>query len=152
MVLVHETAHGFSWCYKSAEALPNWLNEGASEWIAHRVVTGDKSIDRKIQAAMVQMRNTASMGGDFFTLDHIHAWQYGVAASITDFLLNYEPGGRPGTSTAKTRGKVSRYRKLIDGIKDGLPWEDALREAYDWTPAQLTQAYGQSIGIPDLKP
>ena len=46
VVLVHETAHGFSWCYKSAESLPNWLNEGASEWIAHRVVSGD-TIDRK---------------------------------------------------------------------------------------------------------
>ena len=46
VVLVHETAHGFSWCYKSAESLPNWLNEGASEWIAHRVVTSD-TIDRQ---------------------------------------------------------------------------------------------------------
>ncbi|MEI8374864.1 MAG: hypothetical protein WCJ35_18735 [Planctomycetota bacterium] len=152
VVLVHETAHGFSWCYKSAESLPNWLNEGASEWIAHRVVTGDTSIERKIQAAMVTLRNSRSMGGDFYTLEHIHAWQYGLAASITNYLLNYEPSGRPSTSSAKTRGKVSRYRKLIDGIKDGLPWEDALRETYHLTPLQLAHAYGQSIGIPDLQP
>ena len=152
VVLVHETAHGFSWCYKSAESLPNWLNEGASEWIAHRVVTSDTSIDKKIQVAMVRMRNLRSMGGDFYRLDHIHAWQYGVAASITDFLLHYEPGGRSGTATAKSRGKVSRYRTLIDGIKEGLPWEDAAREAYGLDSAQLARAYGQSIGIPDLQP
>ena len=47
VVLVHETAHGFSWCYKSAQPLPNWLNEGASEWIAHRVVSGDTSSKRR---------------------------------------------------------------------------------------------------------
>lgn len=152
VVLVHETAHGFSWCYKSAESLPNWLNEGASEWIAHRVVSGDTSIEKKIQSAMVQMRNSRSMGGDFYTLDHIHAWQYGTAASITDFLLKYEPSGRASRATAKAKGKVSCYRKLIDGIKDGLPWEDALREAYHMTPVELAQAYGQSIGIPDLQP
>ena len=152
VVLVHETAHGFSWCYKSAESLPNWLNEGASEWIAHRVVSGDTSIDKKIQTAVAAMRKSRSLGGDFFTLDHIHAWQYGVAASITDFLLKYEPAGRSGGSSAKSGGKGSRYRKLIDGIKEGLPWEDALREAYDMDPVQLARAYGQSIGIPDLQP
>jgi len=86
VVLVDETAHGFSWCYKSAESLPNWLNEGALEWIAHRVVAGDRSIDRKIQNAMAMMRQSRSLGGDFFTLEHIEPWQYGVAASIPEFL------------------------------------------------------------------
>jgi hypothetical protein len=152
VVLVHETAHGFSWCYKSAESLPNWLNEGASEWIAHRVVTGDASIEKKIQVAMAAMRKSRSLGGDFFTIDHIHAWQYGAAASITDFLLNYEPSGRPAGSTTRAAGRVSRYRKLIDGIKEGLPWEEALGEAYGMDPIQLARAYGQSIGIPDLQP
>ena len=102
---------------------------------------------------MVTMRNTRSLGGDFFTLEHIHAWQYGAAASITDFLLNYEPAATPGKPAAKAKGATpSRYRKLIDGIKDGLPWEDALKEAYGLTPAELARAYGQAIGIPDLQP
>jgi hypothetical protein len=152
IVLVHETAHGFSWCYRSAEALPNWLNEGASEWIAHRVVTGDKSIPRKIQRAAAQMASTHSLGGDFYTAVHIASWQYGAAASITDFLLNYEPPTRKSVSTSRSRQKVGCYRKLIDGIKDGLPWEDALHESFGMTPEQLAAAYGKSVGIPDLKP
>ncbi len=117
-------------------------------------MTGDTTIDRKVKAAMVMMGSTHSLGGDFFTLDHIHAWQYGAAASITDFLLNYDPGAKPGKSAAKAKGTatVNRYRKLIDGIKDGLTWEDALHEAYGLTPAELARAYGQSIGIPDLQP
>jgi hypothetical protein len=152
IVLVHETAHGFSWCYRSAESLPNWLNEGASEWIAHRVVAGDQSISRKIKRAVAQMSTTHSLGGDFFTARHISSWQYGAAASITNFLLEYEPAAPKGISASRARPKVGRYRKLIDGIKDGLPWEDALRESFDMTPEQLAAAYGKSIGIPDLKP
>ncbi len=68
--------------------------------------------------------------------------------------MNYDPGAKPGKSAAKAKGTatVNRYRKLIDGIKDGLTWEDALHEAYGLTPAELALAYGQSIGIPDLRP
>ena len=155
VVLVHETAHGFAWCYKSADPLPNWLNEGASEWIADRVVVGDNSIRRKVERAMRQMRSTRSLGGDFFTAEHIAAWQYGAAASMTDFLIKYELAGgaaKAAAKTSKTKAAKSPYRMLMDGIKDGLPWEDALREAYGMTPLQLTQAYGQWIGIPDLQP
>ncbi len=50
-------------------------------------------------------------------------------------------------------GKPShRYRDFIEGIKLGLPWEDALKKAYGLTPADLVRLYGQTIGIPDLRP
>jgi hypothetical protein len=136
-VMVHETAHGFTHRFKSAVMVPNWLNEGASEWIAAKVVTTDTSIQRKIQRAVQVMQGTRSMGGDFFTVDHIAEWQYGIAASITDYLLRNDAKG---------------YRQLLEAIKDGTPWDQALGQCYHLTPGQLAQRYGQSIGIPDLKP
>lgn len=168
-VLVHETTHGFEWRYRSADDVPSWLNEGAAEWIASRVVSNDKTIDRKIQRAIQIMASTHSLGGNFFTAAHIDAWQYGAAADMTDFLLDYDPAAKadkPKThssapaaegenasgGSSATQPEAKRYRKLIDGIKDGLPWELALQEAYGLTPAQLVQAYGESIGIPDLTP
>jgi len=154
-VLVHETAHGFNWRYRSGDHIPSWLDEGAAEWIANRVVTTDKAVQRKVERAIKQMKQTRSLGGNFFTADHIVDWQYGAAASMTDFLLNYEPpaAGKSTTRSARAaKPEAIRYRKLIDGIKDGLGWETALQEAYGLTPAQLVQAYGQSIGIPDLQP
>lgn len=154
VVLVHETTHGFEWRYRSGDDVPSWLNEGAAEWIASRVVSTDKAIAHKIERAVKQMQQTHSLGGDFFTAQQISAWQYGVAASMTDFLVNYDPAPRTKTAArlAKSKPETSRYRKLIDGIKDGLGWESALHEAYGLTPEQLTQAYGQWMGIPDLRP
>jgi thiol-disulfide isomerase/thioredoxin len=154
-LLVHETTHGFEWRYRSGDPVPSWLNEGAAEWCANRVVATDKAILHKVERAVRQMQQTHSLGGDFFTATHISEWQYGAAASITDFLVNYDPAARAAKSSARAsraKPKTLPYRKLIDGIKDGLPWESALQEAYGLSPEQLAQAYGQWIGIPDLRP
>jgi hypothetical protein len=149
-VMVHETTHGFNWRYKAAEYLPSWVDEGAAEWVASHVVTCDDSIHRKVLVAMKRMQATRSLGGDFFTADQIAAWQYGVAVSITDFLLKYEPSGKAATAPRAKAGH--RYRDFIEAIKLGMSWEDALKKAYGLSPADLVRLYGQTIGIPDLKP
>ena len=110
-VMVHETSHGFMFRYKSNKNIPNWLNEGAAEWIAKHVVTRDQAIPHKIQASIAQMRQTGNMGGNFFTAEHIDKWQYGLAAHITEFLLQYNAKG---------------YKQMIDDIKLGKPWQEAL--------------------------
>ena len=106
--------------------------------------------------ADVRMQQTHNLGGDFFTRQNIDAWQYGVAASMTDFLLKYDPTGKASkTSSRQARARSAAnnpYRKLIEAIKLGVPWEDALMHAYKMTPEQLTDAYGRSMGIQDLKP
>jgi hypothetical protein len=135
--LVHETAHGFLHRYKSPRVIPSWLNEGAAEWIAAAVVTAGTSVPQRQQRAIAQVHETGTLGGDFFTVENIHDWQYGIASSLTDFLLRTDP---------------KRYRRLIEGIKDGLSWQDSLQRSYGLTPEQLTQRYGASIGVPALKP
>ena len=156
VVMVHETTHGFAFRYKSADHLPNWLDEGAADWIANRVVGGSDDIARRVTEAIKRMQMTRSLGGNYFTAQNIEAWQYGAAVSMTDFLLNYDPSGRAGKTSSRTsRAKSAAnnpYRKMIEAIKLGMPWEEALQQVYKLTPAQLAQLYGQTIGIPDLQP
>ena len=141
IVLVHETSHGFNWCYKSAESFPSWLNEGSAEWIAHHVVTGDKSLDRKFKEAFTVMANSRSLGGNFFISHQIEAWQYGAAASMTDFLLNYDPQDttkKPAKPAKGAKKKPTRFRTLVNGIKAGMPRERLLPfKAYNLTPTHL---------------
>ena len=44
------------------------------------------------------------------------------------------------------------YVAFINGIKDGLSWDESLRTHYGVTPEQLVNAYGNSMGVKDLKP
>jgi hypothetical protein len=136
-VMVHETSHGFMFRYKSNKVIPNWLNEGAAEWIAKHVIPRDQAIPKKIQASLVQMKMTGSMGGNFFTAPNIENWQYGLAASMTEFLLQYN---------------AKAYRQLIDDIKLGKAWEESLKNNYKMTPDDLAQQYGKWIGLPMLTP
>jgi hypothetical protein len=136
-VMVHETSHGFMFRYLSNKNIPNWLNEGAAEWIAKHVVTRDQAIPRKIQKSILQMRQMGSMGGNFFSTEHIENWQYGLAAHLTEFLLQYD---------------AQSYKQMIDDIKLGKPWQEALADAYQLTPAELAKNYGLWIGLPMLAP
>jgi hypothetical protein len=137
IVLVHETTHGFNHRYKSAVQLPNWLDEGIAEWSAMSVVQKNTSILHKVQVGLTQAKEQGNLGGDFFTVDHIDRWQYGIATSMVGFLL-------------KSDGKA--FRKMLEAIKHGTKWEDALKDAYGVTPAELTTAFGKTVGIPNLHP
>ena len=156
-VLVHETAHGFTHRFKSAERVPSWLNEGISEWVANMVVTNDDGIRNKVKAAAQRMQGTHSLGGNFFTGEQIVDWQYGIAASLVDFLVKYAP---PTATHAKglVKGRHAKsqetacFRKLLDGIKEGVPWKQSLQAAYGLTPEELVERYGQYMGIANLQP
>lgn len=157
MVLVHETAHGFTFRYKSAHHPPSWLNEGVSEWIANEVVSGPGWVPRKVQRVLQHIQTTRSLGGDYFTAEHIDAWQYPVAATMMELLLKYnaqpQSRTRSGSKSRRTsKAETSRFLKLFEGVKQGTSWEDALQEAYGWTPADLAQRYGQAIGVAELQP
>ena len=126
-VLVHETTHGFNHRYKSAPQLPSWLDEGIADWTAMTVVHNNTAVLRKVQVGVAQAKQQGNLGGNFFTADHIDRWQYGIASSMVDFLL-------------KSNGKA--FRKMLDSIKL-VKWQDALKDAYGVTPAELTAAYGR---------
>lgn len=137
-MMVHETSHGFVHRYNTLAHLPSWLNEGMAEVIGEKVVPKSTSVSRREIAALDRMKKTRNLGGNYFTQDqNIEAWQYGVASSMSKFMM---------------AASGNAFVKFIDGIKEGMPWEESLKAHYNATPEQLVTAYGQSIGVPDLRP
>jgi hypothetical protein len=135
--LVHETTHGFIHRQKSNVHIVSWVNEGVAEWVAHQVVPQCRQIPLKEAAALMQLKQTGSLGGNFFAENkNIDAWQYGVAYQVTKLMIGVAP---------------MRYGLFIDGIKEGKSVEESLKETYGWTFAKLAQVYGQAVGLP-LRP
>ena len=134
-VLVHESTHGFLHRYRSPVDIASWANEGLAEAIASELVprpglTMSSSADAK---ADLQSKKSLEK---FFEADHIVAWQYPVSRTLCEFMIRQSKKG---------------YVEFINGIKDGMRWDDALREKYGVTAEQLVRAYGISMGVPDLK-
>lgn len=135
-VLVHEASHGFIWRYRAAINVPSWANEGLSEWIAYQLVPQSEWKDRRIRTAKSFLRTYQNLGGSFFQRSHIGGHQYGIAYTMTDFMI-----------AANKKG----YVKFINGIKAGTPWEQALKENFKSIDL-LVSLYGQHMGVRDLKP
>lgn len=138
VVLVHETAHGFVHRLRSTGRMPPWMNEGLADWVAQVVVPQSDHVANRLAEALPRLRGTGSLGGDFLDDEgRIERWQYGVAASLTQFLLTTD---------------ANAYRGLITGIKEGHPWREALELTYGVTAEELVAAYGRVIGLPGLRP
>lgn len=136
-LLVHETSHGYMHRYRSTAHIPSWVNEGIADWIAMLVVPTCKETQTRQKQAALQLRQTRTLGGQFFQAEHIENWQYGAASAMIQLMIKASP---------------EQFKLFFNGIKDGLTWQDSLQRAYGLTAAQLSQAYGQSIGIPLLAP
>jgi len=138
VILVHETSHGFLHRMRSSGDIPPWMNEGIADWIAAIVVPQSDHIANRMAEAIPRIRATGSLGGDFLDDDGtIDRWQYGVAATVTQYLVSTD---------------ANAYRALITGIKEGYSWQEALELTYGATSAELAAAYGRQIGIPNLRP
>ena len=139
-MLVHETSHGFNHRWMSPVRLPNWLNEGIAEWVGTQVVPASGQVPLREARALALMRARRSMGESFFDPGpdfHIQPDQYGIASSLVRFMV------------ARDRKKFATF---VQGIKEGLDVETSLRESYRGSYVELVQAYGKSIGVPDLTP
>jgi hypothetical protein len=136
-LLVHEAVHGFMHRFKSRENVPSWLDEGAADFIAGKVVPGCDDVKLDQTEAIQRLWRTRCVDGDFFTARQIKGWQYGLASSLTGYLLEWDP---------------HRYRKLIELIKTGVEWEESLKRTYGVSPEQLIEKYGdEHLKIRHLK-
>jgi hypothetical protein len=116
--------------------VPSWANEGLAEAIASDMVP-QKGIAQSAAAearADLQRRKNLEK---FFDEDHIVAWQYPVARTLAEFMIQQNKQG---------------YVEFINGIKDGMPWEESLRTKYGVTVDRLVNAYGLAMGVSGLKP
>jgi hypothetical protein len=135
-MLVHETSHGFNHRWMSPVRLPNWLNEGIAEWVGTQVVPGCDQVPLKEARAREFVRSTGGLGPGFFAAENIDAVQYGIASGLVKFLARDQ----------------RKFAALVRGIKEGLPVEEGLRQAYGGSLDDLVAGYGAAIGVPNLKP
>lgn len=135
-MLVHETSHGFNHRWMSPVRLPNWLNEGIAEWVGTKVVPHCNQVPLKEAQALEAMRARGDLGAEFFTADNIQAVQYGMASGLVKFLTARDP---------------RKFAAFVRGIKEGVPVEESLRDAYGATIDELVAAYGQAVGVPGLR-
>jgi len=135
-MLVHETSHGFIHRYKTKQSLPNWVDEGMADLIGAEMSPASMAVKNREYRAIQQLGQQHSLGG-MLTAERIQAWQYGVASNLNRFLLQ--------TSREK-------YVRFIESLKDGLMWEEALKEAYGSSPEELLMAYGRWINVAGLQP
>ena len=135
-LIVHETAQGFLFRYRSTVQLPAWVREGIADWAEASVVRGNDAVDRRQQEGASLAKANGSLGS-FFEADQPELWQIGVASTMVDILVKRDAG---------------RYRQLVEGIKEGQTWQDSLLTAFEMTPDDLAHLYGQRIGMPNLKP
>ncbi len=136
-MLVHETSHGFNHRWLSPELLPNWLNEGLAEWVGTQVVPRSGQVPAKEAQARAFMQQTGSLGPDFLTAANIQPVQYGISSQLVRFLVSRDR---------------KRFAEFVRGIKEGMTTEESLQEAFKGSLADLIAAFGQSIGVPNLKP
>jgi hypothetical protein len=139
VVLVHETSHGFVHRYRTSARVPPWINEGIADWVAGTVVGKlDDDVRDRQQEAVAEIRRSGTLGGQFYADNaSLSRTQYGTASSLVEILLRVDP---------------KKYRKLIDNVKEGMESEEALRDAYGFGFAELTQQYGRLAGVPNLQP
>jgi hypothetical protein len=136
--MVHETAHGFLHRLRSNVDIPPWINEGVADWVAAIIVKNNPTVAQRQKAGLELIRQTNSLGPDFFAKDaRLSSTQYGIASNLTNFMLQIDPG---------------RYRAFILGIKEGYTLEESLARSYGLTPGELIGNYGRSIGMPNLRP
>lgn len=140
VVLVHETSHGFIHCYQTPERVPSWVNEGMAEVIASMMVPTSRGVQRKEEKFLEKIRNFPQprLGEEFFATDqNIPFDRYGGATNMTRFLLKTDQ---------------QKYVEFIQLLKEGMPWEEALKQSYNATKEQLVGAYGAWVGVPTLRP
>lgn len=135
-VLVHEATHGFVHRYRSPERIPAWLNEGLADTIAAELVPEDGSVQRRQRQAIRKLQEEQDLG-NLFEAYHLEPWHYGLASSMTQYMIRENRAG---------------YVAMIDAIKDGTPWRQALEEHYGQSLAQFVRQWGESENIRNLTP
>lgn len=127
-ILTHEIAHAYLRRYQSPALVPDWVNEGLAEHLAHRMhpPPGQKLMLK----ARLSLEGKQGLGDGLFEGKNLEAWQYDVAGALAGFMIE--------------RGKHA-YPKLIQKLKDGVPTDDALKEIYRMASPELTQRFKRHL-------
>ena len=136
-VLVHESVHGFLHRYRTPVDIPSWANEGLAEWIATELVVRpgrqqEMWIKRRHEYAQRALRQFGGLG-EFFEAEHIQGWQYPVTQMLTTYMIKENKKG---------------YVAFINGMKEGLTWDESLKTYFKAPRDRLVAAFGKAMGVP----
>ncbi|MDX1682989.1 MAG: hypothetical protein R3336_07715, partial [Phycisphaeraceae bacterium] len=134
-ILVHETVHGFIHRYRSPIHVPSWLNEGLAEMISEILVPKSRWVPNKERAARRMLRDKKHIPMAFFQARNIDFDYYGVASSMTKFMVEQSR---------------DRYVDMINGIKDGVPWRQAVEKRYGVELERLVAAWSSWFKVPGV--
>jgi hypothetical protein len=135
-ILVHESVHGFLHRYRSPVHIPTWINEGLAEVISYELVPKATSVPTLQALGRTQVRMLGHTGR-MFDAPRLERWQYGLASSLTTFMIQQNKRG---------------YVAFINGIKDGQTWRDSLEKNYGVGLDRLVQVFGETQGVRNLRP
>ena len=128
-VLVHETSHGFVHRYMTTARAPSWLNEGMADWLANVIVKGDKIPTRQRQSALLVKQENG--WGSFLSAERIDGKHYGAASVLVEILVALDKG--------------SQFKRFFDGIKEGKPADESLKDSFGISYQDLTILYAKAI-------
>jgi hypothetical protein len=135
-VLVHESVHGFLHRFKTPVPIPSWINEGLAETIATELVPRASRGNDVLASAKAGMQGHGNSLGGMLEAKPITGWQYPVAESLTEFMIQNNKVG---------------YVNFVIGIKEGMPWEEALPKKFKANRENLVRVYGETMKIKELK-
>ena len=125
-LFAHEGTHAFFQLYRKSVDLPLWLHEGLAEFMT--VVNDPQLKARKVHYAVLAARQGTPIAGLLQRKPYtgLSYPEYNISYTLVDFLV--------------TGGKA-RFKKFVDGLKDGKDQETALKEAYGWGLGELERRW-----------
>ena len=130
-VLVHESVHGYLHRHRSHPHVPSWANEGLAEVISSQLVRRPGYEQQARSDARSHLQQSGGLNRRFFE-ERIEPWGYPIAETLCEFMISQNKKG---------------YVEFINGMKDGLSWEESLQTRYGTTLDRLIPAYTSWLGI-----
>lgn len=135
-VLVHESSHAEIWAYRSQVGIPSWFNEGLADYVGIKIVPQAPGATGRRKQAMDLLRQTGTLGG-LFSKRQIAPVDYGISSLLIEFLV---------------RTDDQKFVDLMDLMKAGMSFDEAIVQSYGASPQDLSAAFGRQIGLPQLMP
>ncbi|MEW4452130.1 hypothetical protein AB1L30_05530 [Bremerella sp. JC817] len=135
-LLVNQTSFAELWAYKSHHNVPVWFRQGLADYIAMEVVPASQRTQKSRQEGIEAMQKSGSLNGLLDRSDRQDG-DYGNSSLLVEYLI---------------RQDNIKFVELLDLMKAGMKFDEAIQKSYGQTKEELITAFGRSIGFPDLRP
>jgi hypothetical protein len=136
-VLAHELTHAFLE-YRVHKGVKPWLNEGLAEYLESVLPEGGDVVTEALRSSVKRI----TQGGALPRLDDLRARShvsgsdhdfYVLSWSVVEYMISSDPSHR-------------KFRRFIKALKEGRNEEEAIKEGFGLSPAELEQAWIRRIG------